>query len=386
MKSSSPSKHSFKEYEEEKKNNKIPEKPSSQVRSYCFTLNNYTEEEYENILQQLSKYDYAVVGKEVGDEGTPHLQGFVYHENKIRFSTLKALMPRAHIEVTGAKGKKMCKAWEYCMKEGDYWEKGTKPSQGKRTDLHDYMDTVDSGVYDEFELMKKHPMVTAKYEGWCHKYKNFTRIENELVPPNIELREWQKVVKEMLEGDIIDRRIIWIWSEASLTGKSTYMKWLHATWKRAMMSTDELRKKDVLYAYNDHRIVHIDLARDQTDDQRKYLKSTLEALSDAKLQLSSKYQSSEKLVRCHVIVTANQPPIDGLPYRYHEFKVNANENYVYTDWQQLCESSDGSKYFKSQEYKVQAGSSSPPQLFMKRVALKDAKYMECAPVINNRFS
>lgn len=386
MKSSSPSKPNFKEYEESKKNHKVPTKTSSQARSYCFTWNNYTEEELKAVCEALSKYDYFVVGREVGAEGTPHLQGFVYHDNKIRFSTMVKILPKAHIEVTGAYGKKLHLAWEYCMKDGDFYEHGKKPVNGARTDLHDYMDTVDSGVYDEFELMKKHPMVTAKYEAWCNKYKNFTRIENELVPPNIELREWQKVVKAMLEGDIVDRRIIWIWSEASLTGKSTYMKWLHATWKRAMMSTDELRKKDVLYAYNDHRIVHVDLARDQTEDQRKYLKSTLEALSDAKLQLSSKYQSSEKLVRCHVIVTANQPPIDGLPYRYHEFKVNANENYVYTDWQTLCESSDGSKYFKCQEYKVQAGSSNPPQLFMRRVALKDAKYMECAPVINNRFS
>jgi len=365
-----------------------PPKNNSRVRSYCFTVNNWTEGELAQIAEELRVYSYYVIGKELSSTGTPHLQGFVYEPKKISFNTLKRLMPRAAIFETKARGKKFANAWNYCKKEGDFIEYGQIPmeGQGKRSDLVEFMETVDAGEYDDFVLMKAHPEVTAKFEGWCSKYKNYSIIENELVPPNIELREWQKAVKEMLDGDIIDRRIIWVWSQESLTGKSTFMKWLHATYKRQMMSTDELRKKDVLFAYNNHKIVHIDLTRDMTEDQRKYLKSTIEAMSDNKLQLSGKYASCEKLVKCHVIVTANQPPIDGLPYRYHEFHLlNNMGHYEYTNWQDQFSDADGrNKYYKKYAYKMQVGTGTVEK-FMQRIPWNQAQYMTSTPLINNRY-
>lgn len=65
-----------------------------------------------------------IVGNEIGDEGTPHLQGFVAYKVRTRFSTVKAQMPKAHIEKMLGTPKSASK---YCMKDGDYEEFGTLP-------------------------------------------------------------------------------------------------------------------------------------------------------------------------------------------------------------------------------------------------------------------
>lgn len=46
------------------------------AKDWCFTLNNYSDEEYEALLakyeDQASQIRYIVIGKEVGANGTPH--------------------------------------------------------------------------------------------------------------------------------------------------------------------------------------------------------------------------------------------------------------------------------------------------------------------------
>ncbi|QMW68675.1 replication-associated protein [Crucivirus-148] len=89
---------------------------AKQARNWCFTVNNWKEADLE-CLKKLegSQVKYMVYGKEVGDSGTPHLQGFVIFLNPKRFSEVKKLLPwGCHIEQ--AKG-----SWEhnlaYCTKE-----------------------------------------------------------------------------------------------------------------------------------------------------------------------------------------------------------------------------------------------------------------------------
>ena len=81
----------------------------------CFTLNNYTDDEYEKIKQKLTEWTvvYAIIGKEIGDNGTSHLQGFVSTGNKNRktWTTWKSFIPRAHFEQakrTDAENEKYC--------------------------------------------------------------------------------------------------------------------------------------------------------------------------------------------------------------------------------------------------------------------------------------
>lgn len=91
-------------------------------KSWCFTVNNYAPaDELElELLKGDNSVLYIVVGKEVGESGTPHLQGFVQFKNRRVFGVVKDLLPRgAHIE--RARGS-VFQAAEYCKKEGDFWE------------------------------------------------------------------------------------------------------------------------------------------------------------------------------------------------------------------------------------------------------------------------
>lgn len=108
---------------------KITEEMNNKRRSraWCFTLNNPLDEE-EKSLKEL-ECRYMIFGREVGEEGTPHLQGYVYFKSLKSLKQVKKCMPRAHLEV--AKGNPDQNI-EYCSKDGDVFERGDKPIGGKR--------------------------------------------------------------------------------------------------------------------------------------------------------------------------------------------------------------------------------------------------------------
>lgn len=101
-------------------------------RAWVFTLNNYNDD-HEAQIQNL-ECKYLVYGHEVAPTtGTPHLQGFVSFHNQKDFNATRKLFPEGtHIEKKKASD---FLASAYCKKDGDYFEKGEIPNQGKRSDL-----------------------------------------------------------------------------------------------------------------------------------------------------------------------------------------------------------------------------------------------------------
>jgi len=90
-------------------------KPSRvRARRWCYTLNNYTDEEMSQCLNEFKKQKFFVQGVEVGAEGTPHLQGYVEFKDQKDLSALKKINPRIHWEV--AKGSKKDNI-KYCTKD-----------------------------------------------------------------------------------------------------------------------------------------------------------------------------------------------------------------------------------------------------------------------------
>lgn len=97
-------------------------------QSWCFTLNNYTEDEHETLLKALEECKYFIVGKEVGDGGTPHLQGFAVFPRRYYFNVVRdKLGHRIHLE--GARGTARQNR-VYCSKGGDFIERGEIPKEG----------------------------------------------------------------------------------------------------------------------------------------------------------------------------------------------------------------------------------------------------------------
>lgn len=84
-------------------------------RSWCFTLNNYTDDEVTLLKTKSVEAKYVIFGREVGDQGTPHLQGYVYFATKKSLKQLKKFVgARAHLEIT--RGSFLANI-RYCSKE-----------------------------------------------------------------------------------------------------------------------------------------------------------------------------------------------------------------------------------------------------------------------------
>lgn len=102
----------------------------SRHRAYAFTINNYTDEDVESCKKL--KCRYIILGDEIGENGTKHIQGYVYFNQAKSFASVKKKIPRGHIEP--AKGNAEQNR-EYCSKQSVLFTSGEPPKQGKRTDL-----------------------------------------------------------------------------------------------------------------------------------------------------------------------------------------------------------------------------------------------------------
>lgn len=89
-------------------------------RNFCFTFNNYPNTE----LVDNVECRYIAYSKEVGSNGTPHLQGYISFANAKTKLAVIALLPGCHISVmAGSIGQNEA----YCSKAGSLVERGDKP-------------------------------------------------------------------------------------------------------------------------------------------------------------------------------------------------------------------------------------------------------------------
>lgn len=138
------------------------------AKFWCFTLNNYTQDDVDRLATPSDAINYMVVGKEVGESGTPHLQGTVCFVERKRLQQVKTFIGEAHCSVT----RYLLQSIEYCKKDGDIIEWGQVPAINKkeRSDLEDFKQSVKEGVTDMTELRELHSNVCAMYPRFVKEY------------------------------------------------------------------------------------------------------------------------------------------------------------------------------------------------------------------------
>lgn len=313
------------------------------ARYWCFTVNNENEvyETFrphwdagfdtpkfrEDCQYLVYQFEHAPNTRRV------HIQGFWIGHKRLRFGQIQTILgcPTAHFEVMRGKPDQ---ARAYCMKDTNEdgtqaradvydregledrprsWEWGlfVGTFKGRRTDYVKAREEIHkkkswSEVINDGEIAN----VVAPHLNWAREVYNNRPIE---VPaPDIELRPWQLEVIGMLDGPPVKRRIIWIWSAESATGKSTFYDYCSRKYK-------VLPAKDfsnTLYAWDGHEILWWDLSRWQ-QNEGGFPYHNLELFSNLTVHLSTKYSSTPKYVNSHVVVTANSPPDEEkLPQRF----------------------------------------------------------------------
>lgn len=151
--------------------------PPQRSRTWCFTLNNYTPDEEEGC--RLIETVYTIFGKEVGEKGTPHLQGYLSFQNKKSLAQLKKLLPRAHLAQAKADA---IKNQVYCSKDGDVYEKGTPPAtqleKGERgkAAMREIIKRAREG--DDAWLEENHP---AEYYHHLATFRSHKKPKNEVM-------------------------------------------------------------------------------------------------------------------------------------------------------------------------------------------------------------
>ena len=92
------------------------------MRRACFTVNNYSSEDEENLKSIGPKglVSFIIFGKEVGASGTPHLQGYAETPSARTFRVWKRIIgDRAYVKT--AKGTR-AQNTAYCSKDGDVFK------------------------------------------------------------------------------------------------------------------------------------------------------------------------------------------------------------------------------------------------------------------------
>lgn len=278
---------------------------------WVFTLNNPTEDEEQDVTDFLSGRHvvYGVFGRETGESGTPHFQGFVVLGRSRRLSYLRAkISPRGHYEI--ARGTP-AQAADYCKKDGDFEEFGTFPAsrQGKRTDLDDVIEWIDNFIEDNGrapgspEIAKFQPRAYIKYPRLVAMAEHRgPRRQLQFGEPN----DWQRGLEQRLRGDADDRSIEFIVDVDGGKGKTWFCRWM-VTNVESCQVLGTGKKDDMAHMLDTRKTIFLfNVARGQME----YLSyPLLESLKD-RMVLSGKYNSSMKTweKNVHVVVLGNEEP------------------------------------------------------------------------------
>lgn len=244
---------------EKKKVRKTPQK--TQLYRWFFTYNNYLEDDILKlriIFNKLcKKYSFQ---KEVGENGTPHLQGCISLKKKLRLEQMKDINEKIHWEPT--KNSKAAEA--YCIKE--------KTSLGER---------------------------------WTHeKIDMFKRTKSKFD----EIKPREEIIK-IITKEPDNRTINWIWSEKGAVGKTSTAAYIENHYNGVCIANGkgaDIKNQAITHLEeNDLDLLIINIPR-VNENYVSY--PAIEEIKDG-LIYSGKYEGGfANIEHPHVIILANFEP------------------------------------------------------------------------------
>lgn len=234
---------------------------------WIFTFNNYSIH-YKNGLDSfatlLGEYGLYVFQEEIGDEGTPHLQGsFKFHKKGRPMETF-----RIHTE-----DGKYALRWQKCKK----WSASVT-----------YCTKLES-----------------------RSGKVYTNIPDLDIPEKLEVEEpygWQLEVMDIFKEKPDKRKIYWYWSDKGNIGKTSLAKYICATKKHSIFVNGKASDMKCAIAKMETKPKIVILGFPKTLDHQYISYSGIEEIKDG-MFFSGKYESDMVLFNNpHVIIFCNQPP------------------------------------------------------------------------------
>lgn len=311
------------------------------AKNWCVTKNNYTLEEYADWERRLNqghadgKIHSAIVAREVGESGTPHLQANFIFTSKIRQSGVHGFFgynsPCMHLSEQGAegnnKGKPPVAAFRYCMKGGDFYIVGAnlheiekskqkiKAATGRSSPDYTRMTTaIENG---EVTTMTQVRNLDAELAARHDEYWRSLILAHKPQPPLKEhpIRPWQVKLMDVLSKPPtdreVDREVIFVVDVEGDCGKSWFTRWYMSNHKKSIKIGAEKRENASFDLVNqiidkgDPDVVFIDASRARAP----YISSPLvEEIKNGSIS-TPKYKSKTcPIPPPHVVVMTNEYP------------------------------------------------------------------------------
>lgn len=188
-----------------------PRQQQQQARHWCWTLNNWTQEEHDQLMlagaqKQTLGIRYLIFGREIGQQGTPHLQGYIMMTSPVRWTTLNN---RLHITTGRIHWERMMgtpqQAADYCKKDGDYTEFGTLPAGNNTNQYTIIAQRIGDGASTQ-EIRDEFPGTWLRFHTAIDRWINEGRQQR----------------LDNFDGDLQTKNL-WIWGPPGI-GKSRYAR------------------------------------------------------------------------------------------------------------------------------------------------------------------
>lgn len=228
-------------------------------KRWCFTANNYDNSHIAIIICKCSAISASyIIGKEVGEMGTPHLQGYIEFKKRIR---PKGTINLDYIHWEQARGSRD-ENLAYCSKDGDF--------------------------ETNFKMPK--PLILISEAAFY---------------------DWQLMLFQILTGRADNRTIYWYWEAIGNVGKSAFAKLMCARYDALIVSGKAADINCGIAGFKEEKgyfpdIIIVDCPRGNI---RHMNYAAIEQVKNG-LVFSGKYESKQLIFNPpHVVVFANEPPI-----------------------------------------------------------------------------